>query len=196
MSPSRALRRGILHLPKVFCDHWPKLFMKVSTVSGAGDYGHVESQRRNLRGICSSGRPAKKKPRTRMHGASKIQLLTGSEGRRGSSQQANLPRFANKRVKSVVGIRHLLRVNPKGVKGDEPPYRRQLRHGAYRGRVAAGCRPDCEVRRRTISARMAASSPGRRGSCVSRIKAARTEADATNTRHPHSPSGHRWSPAW
>ena len=33
-------------------------------------------------------------------------------GRRGLLTAANLPRLANEKVKSVSGIRHLLRVNP------------------------------------------------------------------------------------
>jgi len=58
----------------------------------------------------------------------KIQLLTGSDGEEGLSSQPPIYRGSQtSKVKSIRGTWHLLRVNPKGQRGDEPENERQAK---------------------------------------------------------------------
>jgi hypothetical protein len=70
----------------------------------------------------------KEAPYTGGYGASKIQLLTGSDGEEGTlhHSQANLPPLENEKFKSVRGTRNLLRVNPKRP-GGKPENERQAK---------------------------------------------------------------------
>jgi hypothetical protein len=72
----------------------------------------VEPQLHDLKGHLSLPAVRKEAPYTGGYGASKIQLLTGSDGEEGTPHhnQTNLPRLGNEKVKSIRGTRHLLRV--------------------------------------------------------------------------------------